>query len=166
MLIEGSVVSWVGTASPTGVGVGDKGTVVSSSGGSGHVQWTTGARRGEMHLVEEWDVVPAPGATTHRMAVSASLNDSLGVNWAHTAAREAYDDGGPATLLSAMHEHGDLSCFPSIAEGAVDFVAARLREDPKIAATLAALDDTEVDSLVTLASTVLLRDAFTNPEDD
>ncbi len=164
MLIEGAVVSWVGQHHA--VAVGDLGTVVSSSGGSGHVQWTTGASRGKVDLVEEWDVVPAPSSVSHRKAVSASLNDTLGMDSAHTAARETFEDGGPAAVLSAMHEHGDLACFPSIAEGAVDYVAARLREDAKIAATLAALEDTEADSLVTLASTVLLRDAFTSPEDE
>jgi hypothetical protein len=108
-------------------------------------------------------VVPAPTQPKAGHTVTASLSETLGVD-AHTAAREVFDEAGPAGLLSAMHACGDLVCFASIAEEAVDFVAARLREDPQFAHTLAALDDPDADSLVSLASSVLLRDAFTPME--
>lgn len=164
MLREGDAVSWVGDAIPGGLSVGDTGTVASSSGESGHVLWSTGARRGKVDLVEEMDVVPAPA--TQRHAVVSSLRDSLGFETTHTAAREVFEEAGAAGLLSAMHERGDLAGFPSIADGAAEFVSARLREDPDFGRTLAALDETEADSLVSLASTVLLRDAFTPMEED
>lgn len=164
MMREGDVVSWVGSARPGGVSVGDVGTVASSSGDSGHVLWSTGARRGQMDLVEDLDVVPAP-AGSRRNTVVSSLRDSLGLDSVRTAAREVFEEGGAAGLLSAMHEQGELSGFPSIADGAAEYVAARLREDPEFSRTLAALDEPEASSLVTLASTVLLRDAFT-PEGD
>lgn len=164
MLREGDVVSWVGSVRPGGVSVGDVGTVASSSGDSGHVLWSTGARRGQVDLVDGFDVVPAP-AGPRRNTVASSLRDALGLDSVHTAAREVFEESGAAGLLSAMHEQGDLSGFASIAEGAAEYVAARLRENPEFSRTLSALEDSEADSLVALASTVLLRDAFT-PEDE
>ena len=166
MLAEGAVVSWVGSAHPGGVAVGDTGVVVSSSGACGHVQWSTGARVGQMDLIEEWDVVPVP-TTTRVHTVSSSLSDSLGVDTVHTAARETFEDGGAAALLSVMHREGSLSCFAEIAEEALGFVATRLRNDAAFVHVLSALDESDAAAMVTLASSVLLRDAFTpmDPED-
>jgi len=164
MLREGQSVSWVGAVHPGGLAVGDVGAVISSSGDSGHVLWGTGARLGQIDLVEEMEVVPAP-VTHHNGKVASSLRDSLGVDSMRIAAREVFEEDGPAGLLSAMHDRGDLSGFPTIAEEAVEYVAARLREDPDFSRALAALDDSEADTLVTLASTVLLRDAFTPMEE-
>lgn len=161
MLREGDVVSWVGTGAPGGPAVGDVGRVASSSGNSGHVLWTTGSRSGRVDLVAEWDVVPAPTVPKTGHSVTASLTDSLSMDGVHTAVRDTFEESGPAGLLSAMHALGDLACFATIAEEALILVATRLREDPQFAHTLAALDDPDADSLVSLASSVLLRDAFT-----
>jgi hypothetical protein len=159
---DGQPVSWVGSVGPGQPAVGDTGSVISSSGDSGHVMWATGSLRGQVTLVEDADVVE-PKRPTRRTAVQVAMEDSLEVGH-HIAARETFEESGPTGLLNVMASAGYLSGLGSIAEAAADLVAARLREEPTFSAVLATLEPTEADALVSTASMVLLRDAF-SPED-
>lgn len=155
MTLEGHKVSYVGE--PTeGLAVGEKGSVLSSDGASCHVMWATGARRGLVDLLPVDDVVSA-----RRTAVVHTLDDSLSIAPLQTVAvAETYEAEGAPGLLNALNEAGLLASFAQIAEDAVAHVSARLWEDDEFRQVLAHLDPEEGASLVSLASVVLLRDAF------
>jgi hypothetical protein len=161
---DGDPVSYVGDERPGLPRVGDRGKVVSGSVGSGHVQWTTGSCKGQIHLVEDAQVVVSSGRERHS-TVASSMADSLEISGHHLAVRETFEESGEVGLLNAMAETGHLQGLAVIAEATQEFVAARLREEPAFAAALAALEPAEADSLVSTASAVLLRDFFT-PEGD
>ena len=159
---DGEKVRWVGSDGPDKPGVGDTGTVLTASGSAGHVLWSTGALRGRTTLCEDLDVVPT--RTVARTSVQAALEDSLEVGH-HLAVRETFEESGETGLINAMAERGYLAGLTRIAEEAASLVAARLREEPAFARVLADLDASEGDALVTTASMVLLRDAFTPDEE-
>jgi hypothetical protein len=110
------------------------------------------------------DVV-APSRTV--VALSSALEDSLAVaSMSTVAVRDTYETEGPAGLINALNDAGLLASFASIAEEAVQQVAVRLWSDDEFAAVLAQLDPEEGADLVSLASVVLLRDAFGQGEGD
>lgn len=162
---DGQQVSYVGPTGPGFPAVGDQGKVLSSSGNSGHVQWATGARRRQVDLVIADDVVEV---RRERQAnrVEAAFADSLEVGEQDEPlqVRAVLEESGEVGLLNALAASGHLAGLQQIAEEALEFVAARVRQDPHLATVLGHLDQGEGDSLVSLASSVLLRDAFT-PED-
>lgn len=163
-LHDGVTVSYVGH-SFDGVALGDRGRVLSSSGDHAHVMWSTGARVNQVDLVHEDDLVVA-GRKAASHTIEASVDDSLVTAPLTTVAvRAIYDGQGEAGLLNALSEAGLLGGLAQIAEDALMHVASRVREDEEISAVLAQLDSDEAESLVSLASVVLLRDAFGSTDD-
>lgn len=139
-----------------GLALGDRGRVLAVAGAGSHVLWRTGARQGQVTLVDNEDLV----ATGQEETVEAQVADALDGPLVAVAVRETYDEAGGAGLLDALNEAGHLAVFAQIADDVVGFIASRVRQDPAFRAVLALLDDDEGASLVSLASTVLLRDAF------
>jgi hypothetical protein len=156
VIAEGSTVSYVGFE-VDGMAVGDHGRVLSEGGSGSHVIWNTGDRKGEITLVPDTDLVQVQGARI-------SYNDSLDGGLITIAVRETYDSGGAVALLNALNDEGHLATFAQIAEEAMRLVTARIREDSSIREVLAFLDDDEGSDLVGLATTALLRDAFSTAE--
>ena len=153
MIREGSKVSYVGDG-VEGLNVGDTGKVVAASGASSHVRWLTGARTGSVTLVEDLDLVVGgkSAPSTYDGLDSGSL--------VSVAVRDTYDVSGPVGLLNALNEEGHLATFASYAENALESVAASITSDPSMREVLAHLDPDEQGAFVTLAASVLLRDAF------
>ncbi len=155
---DGQKVSYIGP-DDEGLTLGDVGQLISGGTRSSHVMWSTGVRSGLMMLVDNQDLAPAGRSIT--ALADDGLDDSLDVGSLDvTAARDVFDMEGEAGLLSVMAEQGHLSSFSSIAEEAVTLVSTRIRNDPSFRAVAAHLDDEEADRLVSLATVVLVRDAF------
>lgn len=149
---EGQRVSYVGDGDH-GLQIGDRGKVLSSAESShSHVMWTTGARAGEVTIIRNFDLVTS--------STEPSYDDLDAGSLVTIAVRDTFDSRGHVGLLNALNEEGHLSTFASIAEEAIQTVAASIRQDPSIQEVLAVLDPDEGDEFVAFASSVLLRDAF------
>lgn len=156
MIREGKKVSFVGDEDG-GLKVGDRGRVLSASGDSSHVLWSTGARSGEVTLVPDLDLVVG---SQSQMAYEDTFSGSL----VTIAVRDTFDAAGPVGLLNALNEEGHLATFAQYAEEALQSVAARITQDPSMREALSHLEPEEQGEFVTLAASVLLRDAFGAPE--
>lgn len=149
---EGQRVAFVGDPGD-GLQVGDRGKVLSCSEASAHVLWTSGAKAGEVLLVGTLDLVAnQQAARTYDDLDSGSL--------VTIAVRDVYDGQGHVGLLNALNDEGHLATFASIAEEAMQTVAARIRQDPSIQEVLARLDPEEGAEFVSFTASILLRDAF------
>lgn len=149
---EGQRVAFVGDPQD-GLQVGDCGKVLSSAEEGSHVLWSSGSRTGEVFLVENLDLVTS-GATPR------TYDDLDSGSLVTIAVRDVYEGMGHVGLLNALNDEGHLATFAPIAEEAMQMVAARIRQDPSIGEVLASLDSDEGQEFVTLAVSVLLRDAF------
>lgn len=166
MIIEGARVTYVGT---DGRAERQEGTVIAVTATSPssvcHVQWATGA----FEALYEDDLSDVDGRTQH--AHSASLHDpladSLEVGSLQTySVRTVLDEGGEAALLNEMIRAGHLAGLGPVVDEAIALVAARLRQSLPFIEVTAQLDPEEADSLVSLASTCLVRDAFASLDED
>lgn len=159
---DGQKVSYIGP-DDQGLVLGDRGEVISAAGSASHVLWTSGALKDEVVLIDNMDIAPVGKQTQAKVA--DGLDDSLEVGvFTVTAAREMYDEAGEVGLLNEMAAQGFLASFVAIAQEASDLIQTRIRNDPSFRAVTAQLEDEEADSLVRLASFVLVRDAFGEPE--
>lgn len=154
---EGQRVAFCGDPD-AGLQPGDRGKVLSSAGQASHVMWATGARAGEILLVGNLDLVASQQAPV-------SYDDLDSGSLVSIAVRDTYDGAGPVGLLNALNEEGHLATFATIAEEAMQAVAKRIRQDPSITEVLAVLDPEEGAEFVSLATSVLLRDAFTQADE-
>lgn len=156
MIKDGQRVVYVGYVDDSLLGA--EGRVLTCSDTSAHVKWASGAI--SLHALDELDPV-APGVT-----VESSLDESLDVGGiAVLAAREVYEEAGPAGVLNQMAEMGHLAAFAEIAEEALALVANRIRNDSSFRQVTSQLDEEDGEHLVRLASAVLIRDAFGDPEE-
>jgi hypothetical protein len=151
MIAEGAQVSYVGDDDD--LEVGDTGKVLSDAGMGSHVLWSTGKKSGEITLVHDIELVQTEGARI-------SYDDSFESGLVSVAVREVYDLGGSVALLNALNDEGHLATFAQIAEEAMALVTSRIREDLSMVEVLSALDPDEGSEFVALATTALLRDAF------
>lgn len=159
---DGQKVSYIGP-DDNGLTLGDRGEVISAAATGSHVLFTTGAQANEVVLIDNMDLAPVGKQTQAK--VEDGLDDSLEVGVISvTAAREMFDEVGEVGLLNEMAAQGHLLSFTAIAQEAADLIQSRIRNDPSFRAVTAQLEDEEADSLVRLASFVLVRDAFGEPE--
>lgn len=155
--MEGAQVSWVGPESD-GYEVGDTGSLLAFSSASyAHVSWATGLNAGQTDLVSIDDL--STGHVASRDLLADSLDEGGLVSF---SARQVMDTEGEAGVLNTMASMGHLTAFSSIAEDVLNQVTAKIRQDPSFRAVMAQLDDEEADALVRLATTCLVRDAFTD----
>jgi hypothetical protein len=166
-LHESQRVSYVGFPKTSGLGVGDEGVVLSVSGDAAHVRWASGARVGQIDLVDGIDLAPRSAAKQAEASLVHAFDDSLGYGppVVHTAVRETFDETGPEGLFTALVNEGHLGALSSVAEEALGVVAARVREDEAMRQVLAGLEPEEGEALVALTASVVLRDAFGAPGD-
>jgi hypothetical protein len=158
-LREGMRVSYVGDGRD-GRSLGDRGQLLVRQGSKGQVRWADGSIT--PHFLDDLE-----STSMARLAAAASdgLEDSLDVGPIQaTGVRATYDTDGSAGVLNQLAATGGLTSFAEIAEDARAFVAARIRQDPLLREATAALDDDEREDLIHVASHVLLRDAFSEPE--
>lgn len=163
---EGQAISFIGDeqAHPP-VPLGAHGRLLAfASHTHGHVQWIDGPRCGQVDVVGLDDVAPAP---KRYQASRDGLEDSLEVGpISATGARDVFDVEGPAGLLTMMASSGRLSGFDSLADDVLTHTEGLIRQEASVRDVLAELDDQDGDELVSLASRVLLRDAFGVADDD
>ena len=136
-----------------GLAIDDRGKVLSRSEGSCHVLWTSGSRAGDVTLVLDDDLV---GVT----AAAHTYDDLDSGRLVSISVRRVFDGGGKVALLNALNEEGHLASFATIAEEALQAVAAGIRQDPSIQEVLASLEPEEGAEFVAFAATALLQDAF------
>ena len=148
---EGARVSYVGE--DDGLAVGDQGRVLSASGAASHVRWTTGARTGEIVLVNDLDLVANRKPEVTNDGLDAASLVTLAV-------RDTFDATGPVGLLNALNEEGHLATFSIYAEQALEFIAAAIRTDASMAEVLANLETEEQSAFISFTASILLRDAF------
>lgn len=156
---DGQRVSYIGDGRD-GLNLGDKGQVLVVEGRGSHVLWSTGARSGEVDLIDNFDLA-AQGKGQTVASFDPEQDDSLEVGGLHTTAvRDLYDADGEAGVLNWMVNAGHTASFQAVAEEAHSFIVARLRQDPSFQAVANNLDEEEHESVIRLAASVLLRDAF------
>lgn len=137
---------------------GDQGSVLVVSGHCAHVQWKTGPLADQVSLVDTVDLVLL---SSRQSDIEESLSDSLEVSGlGSVTARRIFDDGGSQALLSAMVEAGSLASFQDVAEDALALIAGRLRNSSSFMGITSHLDEDEIDTMVNLASTALIKDAL------
>jgi hypothetical protein len=148
MFRDGQRISYIGLG-PV-LAYGEQGKVLEAGNDCATVLWT----RGSVTTEHNSDLLP-----TGKTASFDGLDDCLEVGEPLTAsaAREAFDSGGEIAVLNYMSESGHLASMQDIADDAMTFVSARLRQDQYFRSILTQLDDDEGDSLVNLASRVVLR---------
>jgi hypothetical protein len=155
---DGQRVSYIGPEA-NGVSIGDRGEVLSAGDNASHILFHTGSRQGAVILVDHYDL--ALGQKKVAATIDDGLDDSLEVGTlAVTGAREVYDVDGETGILNAMAEQGHLASFAAIAQEAHDLIQMRIRADPSFRSMASQLDDEEAESVIRLASAVLMRDAF------
>lgn len=156
---DGQRVSYIGDGRD-GLSLGDKGQVLIGEDVTSHVLWSTGTRKGDVTLNDDYDLTPlGKGQTT--AAFDPDQDDCLEVGGlSTTAVRDLYDADGEAGVLNWMVNAGHTAGFQGVAEEAHAFIAARLRQDPSFQIVASNLDEDEHESVIRLAASVLLRDAF------
>jgi hypothetical protein len=157
MFRDGQRVAYVGFGNDW-VLPGNEGLVLTANATYADVKW----QRGHITSTPIEDLAPVGVG----MSVEATLDDSLDYGLEVLAVSETMDQEGAEGLLNRMASTGHLQRFREIAEEALDLVASRVRRDPSFQAVLASLPEEEGESLVRLASTALIRDAFLSDEDD
>ena len=140
---EGDDVSFVGVFMPPAHGK----LLSFASRTAAHVKWTTGAREGEIDLVDIYDLMPA----------TASVEPDV---MSFTAVRRVMSADGEAGVINFLATAQLLDSWQEIAADTLAFVAARIRSDASMDLPHEQLQPQEVDRVVVLASRVLLRDAF------
>ena len=161
LMREGSKVAYTGPEEH-GLQVGDRGKVLAVDGQVCHVLWSTGARQNQADALYEGSLVVMSAAGS-----DMGLDDSLEVGGLVSfSARNSYDSGGSAQVLSEMAEMGHLASFGEIAEEALALVAARIRQDPSFRMIAHDLEEEEAERVYRLASACLIRDAFGSDVDE
>jgi hypothetical protein len=149
---EGQRVAYIGE--PTEVlSVDDRGRVVQAAGQGSHVQWTTGPAKGQITLESNLDLVGI------RQEVQGS-DDDIGGPLITFAVRDTYERDGTTGLLNALNRDGHLVFFESLAIEAVELIQSSIRTDASFRPILAQLSAGEAQDLIALATSILLRDAF------
>lgn len=155
---DGQRVSYIGPQ-VDGLEVGDRGEVISAGDGASHVLWHTGSKQGAVVLTDHYDL--SLGQKKVAATIDDGLDDSLDVGTLTvTGAREVFDTEGETGILNVMAEQGHLASFATIAQEAQDLILTRIRNDPSFRSMAAQLDDEEAESVIRLATAVLMRDAF------
>lgn len=161
---EGQAVSYVGDGQQ-GLSLGDHGRLLAfASSSAGHVQWLDGQRRGQVTMHEfGTEILPA---SKKFEATKDGLEDSLEVGPVpHTSARHVYDTEGSLGVLSMLASTGCTANFEAIADDVHAYVQGRIRQEAAVREVLAQLDDDEASELISLASRILLHDAFGETEE-
>lgn len=151
---DGAKVAFVGHVTADGPDIGDEGVVLSAGNTGSHVKWTKGAAKGQITLTGHDDLVVNGSLSKHPL-VDGLEGVVVGID-----VRASFDRRGAVGLLNALNEDGHLAAFGQIAEEAMQMVASRIRQDTSFKEVLAALDPDEGASLVEVAASALLRDAF------
>lgn len=160
---DGQRVSYIGDGRG-GLALGDKGQVLIGEGQTSHVLWATGSHKGDVTLNDDYDLTPVGKGQTVA-SFDPDQDDCLEVGGlSTTAVRDLYDADGEAGVLNWMVNAGHTASFQAIAEEAHSYIAARLRQDTSFQAVASNLDEDEHESVIRLAASVLLRDAFGEAE--
>lgn len=154
---DGEKVSYVGDPTKEGLRIGDEGQALSVTEACSHVMWATGARTGQVDLVDNEDLVSRGGG---RVAGSVFDDSVSHAGLVTVAVRETYDTDGGVGLLNALNEAGHLASLEAVADEALAFVCAQVRSDPAFSSVLGQLDESEAADFVSLTATSVLRDAF------
>lgn len=169
ILREGRLATFVGE----GPDFGTQAEVISLEHQAAWVRFVTGARTGEIDLIEDADLVPAEPRSRY-----ASASVPVAVPQTVVAARDDLDDSldvglpirvgvaqvqatqGTLGLLTMLATRGDLHRLSTAVDEAFVVVANRIRQDPHLRQILAELDDDDAEKLVQMASLTLLHSAF------
>lgn len=162
MIREGTKVVYTGNGGhPSDPATGDGGRVLLASGDVCHVMWSVGAQTGLVTAHYDSDLVALSAEA------GIDLDDSLEVGGLVAfSARHTFDLGGRVAVLNEMAALGHLTSFADIAEEALATVSARVRLDPLFRSAVAGLEEDEAESVVRLAATCLIRDAFDADAED
>jgi hypothetical protein len=150
-IFDGARVSYIGMTGQEQPAVGDRGKVLSSTASYSHVQWHTGARAGQIDMVDNADLVDVEPQ-------GDPLDDALDAPPSRFAVHELLDMG-PAAVLSALSEAGALAPLASAAEEASERLASRLGSDPTLGRFLAGTDSEARQRVLDIVTPYLLRQA-------
>lgn len=120
-----------------------------------YVQWTTGARKDQIDLVDIYDLTPMASTA----AVQAPTLSAISVRL--VMARE-----GEEGVINLLAKAKQLGTWEKIASEAFRYVQDRLRVDSSMDLAYEQLQPEEVQRVIALGAQVLLRDAFTVEESE
>ena len=155
---EGSLVSYVGRGDDGRV-LGERGKILSITGRCAHVKWGDDT----LTLVAlEDDILPLASVTgAERVPLRDDLADSLAVGpMPVIGLRQVFDTEGSMGVLNELSTTGQLDSFSNIADDVRAYAEKRIRQEPVFVQAATQFDDDETEGLVTLATHLLLHDAF------
>lgn len=176
-LREGRLATFIGE----GEDFGAEAEVLSTGASSAWVRFVTGARTGEIDLVDDLDLIPVETRSRYASApaplpvvpqpvlapmapVTASrdeLDDSLDVGLPmRVGAAAVQQTQGTLGVLTMLAHRGDLHRLSSVVDEALIMVANRIRNDSGICQVTAQLDEDDAENLVQMASLALLNSVF------
>jgi hypothetical protein len=147
-LYEGDSVSYVGDALD-GIEPAQGKIMAFASAHAAHVMWTTGARTGQIDMVDVYDLMPC---ASEAALASASLSA--------TAVSRVYAAEGETGVVNYLASAKQIDTWPTIAKDTLEFVVGRLKADASMELPWEQLTPDQVEKVATLAATVLLRDSF------
>jgi hypothetical protein len=153
-LYEGDSVSYVGDALD-GIEPASGTLMYFASRDAAHVRWTSGARAGQIDLVDVYDLMP----TASQAALQAPIITTISV-------RRVMNAEGEEGVINFLARAKRLDTWEQIAHDALQFVQGRLKVDASLDLAYEQLHPEEVERVVALGAQVLLRDAFTGPVEE
>lgn len=121
-----------------------------ASNSAAYVKWSTGAREGQIDMVDLYDLTPAPSVAALAAAVPFTT----------ISVRRVMNAEGEAGVLNFLASAHQLASWEKVAREALDYVQHRLRVDASMELPYEQLDQTEIDRVIALGARILLRDAF------
>lgn len=178
ILREGRMATYIGE----GENFGAEAEVLSLAPNSAWVRYVTGARTGELELVDDLDLTPLESRSRYAAAtevksppvpvlpqpvmapVTASrdeLDDSLDVGLPmRVGAAAVQQTQGTLGVLTMLAHRGDLHRLSTVVDDALIMVANRIRNDSGVCQITSQLDEDDAENLVQMASLALLHSVF------
>ena len=152
---DGSSVIYVGPTRED-LAYGTSGRVLTCTASYAHVQWSDGARQGQVDLHATEDL-----SFDDRHVITASLDDSLEVGSlvSLASAEEAYTETGGDGLVTHLASAGHLTRYASLAEEALERLTAALGSDPVLRQLTSAMDPVEAETVLRRAAQQLFTDS-------
>jgi hypothetical protein len=175
ILREGRLATYIGEGDDFGAQV----EVLSLENRAAWGRFVTGARTGEIELIEDLDLTPAEPRSRYArldpvvvpvspvsapvvvIAARDDLDDSLDVGLPlRVGVAQVQHTQGTLGVLTMLATRGDLQRLSTVVDEAFMVVANRIRQDPNVRTVIAQLDDEDAENLVQMASLTLLHSAF------
>lgn len=150
---EGDSVSYVGDGLD-GIEPATGTLMAFASSTHAHVQWKTGARAGQIEMVDLYDLMKSPSEASLQAPQISAIS-----------VRRVMNTEGEEGVVNFLAKARQLGTWERIAQRAYQYVQDQLRVDASMELPYEQLNPDEVQRVIAVSAQVLLRDAFTHDED-